>query len=265
MQAVNPVDSRSWFLENEIVSDGKLMLMTPVDPVFLLIPILLCIQPSDGSTARFQPLDDLLEEAALALQEQHRTRKEGQVLSEDVLRFTRLKCTRDAFKHICDVKEITEEITVYRYSPERTLEYLRLKAARLSSLKTLELSKSIVRDLAKDGLMEDGKEELLQSGQLKAACDLVGHYLSPGLRKLLYASFDFTKLDTFLKNSAAEAMALTTVPQNSDKAKATGKSAGDKKRKAAKASHGVESLKKANVSGMAKLSSFFKKAEKVSS
>jgi hypothetical protein len=58
--------------------------------------------------------------------------------------------------------EITEEITVYRYSQERTLEYLRVKVARLSEPKTLEISKSITRSLAKDGLMEDGNEELLK-------------------------------------------------------------------------------------------------------
>lgn len=46
------------------------------------------------------------------------------------------------------------------------------------------------------------------------------------------------------------------------KASATG-TGGEKKRKAAKGSHGVETLKKANVNGMAKLSSFFKKTEKV--
>lgn len=36
-----------------------------------------------------------------------------------------------------------------------------------------------------------------------------------------------------------------------------------KKRKAAKGSLGVETLKKVNVDGMAKLSTFFKKADKV--
>lgn len=28
-----------------LLTDGRLMLMTRVDPVFLLLPILLCIQP----------------------------------------------------------------------------------------------------------------------------------------------------------------------------------------------------------------------------
>ena len=47
---------------------------------------------------------------------------------------------------------------------------------------------------------------------------------------------------------------------------AAGKAEGDgKKRKAAKGSHGVEQLKKVNTTGMAKLSSFFNKAEKAKS
>ena len=107
--------------------------------------------------------------------------------------------------------EITEDITVYRYSQERTLKYLRSKVLRLSEPKTLEISRSIIRDLAKDGLMEDGNEELLKgsyillfegilsshhsAGQLKAACDLVGHYLSPDTRALLYASFESVKVN----------------------------------------------------------------------
>jgi len=67
------------------------------------------------------------------------------------------------------------------------------------------------------------------------------------------------QLDTFLK--AAAVVEATTLPEISKSKTA----AGDKKRKASKASQGVESLKKANVNGMAKLSSFFKKAEKVPS
>jgi len=39
------------------------------------------------------------------------------------------------------------------------------------------------------------------------------------------------------------------------------KESGAKKRKSTKASHGVETLKKANTTGMSKLSSFFDKAK----
>lgn len=69
---------------------------------------------------------------------------------------------RDLVPDLC-LPEITEEIIVYRYSQERTLDYLRRKVARLSEPSTLEISRTVVRGLAKDGLMEDGNEELLKS------------------------------------------------------------------------------------------------------
>lgn len=84
--------------------------------------------------------------------------------------------------------------------------------------------------------------------------------------KSCFFCYSFTKLDTFLKNATAEAMAMTAVPQNVGRAKPPANiPTEEKKRKAAKGSHGVEMLKKVNVDGMPKLSLFFKKAEKVSS
>jgi ribonuclease H2 subunit B len=71
----------------------------------------------------------------------------------------------------------------------------------------------------------------------------------------------FTKLDTFLESTINEAMASVAVTQN----KKTGNkmTTEGKKRKAVKGSQGVETLKKVNVNGMAKLSTFFKKADKM--
>ncbi|EKM80701.1 hypothetical protein AGABI1DRAFT_98838 [Agaricus bisporus var. burnettii JB137-S8] len=257
LQAINPMDSRSWFLGNEVIADGKLLLMTPIDPVFLLLPVLSCIQPNDGSAGQFKPADDMLEEAALRLQEQSQSRKDGRISNEDILRLTNLRCARNALKHICDIKEITEEITVYRYSRERVLDYLRKKVIRLSTPSTLEKSKTIIRSLAKDGLMEDGNEDLLKTpvGQLRAACELVSHYLSPTLRDMLYASYEYAYIHLH------EAMTSIAASQNK---KAGNKTATEgKKRKAARGSLGVETLKKVNVDGMAKLSTFFKKSDKV--
>lgn len=72
----------------------------------------------------------------------------------------------------------------------------------------------------------------------------------------------FTKLDAYLKSAHDEAT-LATVTASSSKGKKTKgeDEKEDKKRKVAvKASQGVDKLKKANISGMAKMSSFFKKA-----
>lgn len=61
------------------------------------------------------------------------------------------------------IPEITEEIIVYRLSLQKIVAYFRVKAARLAIPEVLEVSRTSIRGLAKDGLLEDGKEELLQS------------------------------------------------------------------------------------------------------
>lgn len=55
---------------------------------------------------------------------------------------------------------------VYRLSIHKTVEYLRLKVDRLAVPEVLEVSRTSIRGLAKDGLMEDGKENLLKSKYL---------------------------------------------------------------------------------------------------
>ena len=51
---------------------------------------------------------------------------------------------------------------VYRYSHTKVMEYLRGKVTRLMKLEVLERSRTLIRNLAKDGFMEDGKEDLLE-------------------------------------------------------------------------------------------------------
>lgn len=52
---------------------------------------------------------------------------------------------------------------VYRLSMQKVVEYLRLKVDRLAVPEVLGVSRTSIRALAKDGLMEDGKEYLSRS------------------------------------------------------------------------------------------------------
>lgn len=104
------------------------------------------------------------------------------MLSTDITQLVSLNCVKEALKRICDVKgiltipedrqwpililgsasEITEEIVVYRFSPTKALGYLQNKVARLSTPHNMEMSRTLVRGLAKDGLMENGKDKILK-------------------------------------------------------------------------------------------------------
>ncbi|KAJ7045731.1 ribonuclease H2, subunit B [Mycena alexandri] len=259
VQAVAPTHARSWFIGQEVVADGKLLVMTPIDPAFLLIPILQSVYPENTANSVFRPADEIFDDAAANLEESSTAAgdKDASVIvsKEDVLRFTSMECCKNALKRVCDVKEITEDITVYRFSQEKVVEYLRVKVQRLSTPETVEVSRTMVRNLAKDGLMEDGKENLLGVGRVRAACDLVAQYIPPEIRSLLTASYDFTPLDAHFKSIEDESAALAV--DKPVKAKSAPVVV-DKKRKPG-TSQGVEKLKKAKTGGMAKLSTFFAK------
>ncbi|KAF7306082.1 hypothetical protein HMN09_00763300 [Mycena chlorophos] len=253
VQSVSPVNSRSWFIEQEVVSDGKLLVFTPVDPAFLLLPILQSVYP-ENATGMFRPADEIFEDAATDLDKPSSDASKS-ITKEDVLYFTSMQCCRRALRCICDVKEITEDIIVYRFSREKVVQYLQKKVARLATPETMEMSRTLVRNLAKDRLLEDGKEDLLKLGRARAACDLLGQYIPPATRGALVASYDFSPLDTYLKSLDDEKEAL--VVQKTTKAKSAPAPTDNKKRK--DTSTGVEKLKKAKTTGMAKLSTFFAK------
>ncbi|KAI0675309.1 ribonuclease H2, subunit B [Trametes maxima] len=261
VQFVSPPNRRSWFLQNEVVEDGKLLVMTPVDPALLLIYILQRTIPS-GTVGNFRPVDDIIEEAATKLATPV-SEDNPPASSEDILFLSSLRCVGASMRRICEYKDITPDISVFRYSPEKVLQYLRAKVARLSAPHVSELSRTLNRNLAKDGLLEDGKEELLSSARTRAACDLVSQYLPRDVYERLLASYDFERLNTYVKVLKDESIAFAAVNMNAVEAKESKESkevgTDAKKRKAAKGSHGVEKLKKANVDGMAKLSTFFRK------
>ncbi|KAG0707389.1 ribonuclease H2, subunit B [Suillus ampliporus] len=287
VQAISPTNARTWFIGEEVVADGKLMVMTPMDPMFLLMYLLRVPQARVGSKGNFRPMSDIIEEVAATASDA--SEKDAQkdpslkVSTDDVISFLSLDFVQSSIKRVCDIKVITEEITVYRYSHDVVLENLKGKVARLSDPRVAEMSRTLVRNLAKDGLMDDGKEGLLESGRMKLACELLSQYLPRDILQDLIASYDFAKLDAHLKTVKDEELALlalapdtgkrakapkaVTAGKGSQKRKKDAKAADDvatgdgdkKKKKDAKSSHGVEQLKKANVAGMSKLSTFFTK------
>jgi len=253
VQAVAPPDERSWFIGDEVVADGRLLLITPIDPTFLLFPIL----QGTSSQTNFRTADDLFEEAVRILNTSENAEK-SLLDTKDIFAFASMSCTHTALRHVCEVKEVTQGIVVYRYSPSKVIDYLRQKVIRLETSGVLDVSRTILRTLAKDGLLEDGNEELLKLGHTRAACDLLAQYLPAHIRNMLLASYDFTKLNIHLKGLGGDIPA----PLVSTKANDSAPVAVEKKRKGTKSSQGVEKLKKVDTTGMSKLSSFFNKAEK---
>lgn len=168
----------------------------------------------------------MLEEAALRLQEQSQSRKDGRISNEDILRLTNLRCARNALKHICDIKGrwwcLSAEILLTASHIIRRNNWgdhcIPVFARTCFGLLTQKSDSSfnavytwkVQNDHPEsgqgwfDGGWERGAtQEWVNSlhlttyvqwapvGQLRAACELVGHYLSPTLRDMLYASYEY--------------------------------------------------------------------------
>jgi len=197
----------------------------------------------------------------------------------DIAALGEVECVAVALKRICDVKEPAPGLEVFKFTPAKALELLRAKVAALTAPTTFATFPALERSLAKDGLAsgidQAGADEtllsreyfeqnllscwgypLLTEARVKTTCEVVSQYLSPLWKEKLLASYDLSRLDAHLKALADEAQAVITRADSDPKLK-DATNAPNKKPK--KGSFGVEKLKKANVAGMAKLSSFFTK------
>ncbi|KIJ49640.1 hypothetical protein M422DRAFT_777566 [Sphaerobolus stellatus SS14] len=240
VQTVAPHSKRSWFLPSgDTIADGKLQLLTPIDPLFLLIPIFLALIPADGTIENFRPLDDIIEDAASRLHVEHPSIK-----IENVTRLTNLSSVRKAATRLCESKDITDELTVYRFSRLKLVETLSKKALFLSQSKALEVSQSLQRKLAKDQLLDLGQEKLRQSGKIQMACEFVAQYTPPSLVKELFDSYDFGALDAHVQALNDQATSII----NSKKSDMIPKeNINEKKRKGnSQPSRGVSKLMKVN-------------------
>lgn len=132
----------------------------------------------------FRPMDDIFDDAVAALtnQDGKDTPTDLRLSRHDLVKFTSMKCVVAAMKYLCEVKgirispprvvkhrlcgaiEIAPDISVYRFSTQVLVDYLRKKVTKLVGASEFRESLSVIRLLARDGLMEDGKETLLEGG-----------------------------------------------------------------------------------------------------
>lgn len=60
------------------------------------------------------------------------------------------------------MKDINDSISVYRFSQEKFISYLMKKVARLRNAEIQDGSRTLIRVLAKNGLLDEGNEQLLE-------------------------------------------------------------------------------------------------------
>jgi len=149
-------EHRSWFVGQKLVSDGRLFLATPVNPVFLVLPYL-------AKATRLVPLDQMLEDDKFPLTEELL----GQVKGLD---------------KIADSKG-DSDLNVWKYSQDSALSWLEGRVDRVAGV----LEKQEI-DLSQGAVSHHFKQagpEPTAVDYRRYALGIVSEYLSPDLAKTL--------------------------------------------------------------------------------
>uniref|UniRef100_T1HQT3 Ribonuclease H2 subunit B n=1 Tax=Rhodnius prolixus TaxID=13249 RepID=T1HQT3_RHOPR len=167
-------DKRSYFIDDNVTSDGDLYFSTPVDPMFLILPYL-------TQAKHCSPLDQIL-------------------VDEDFPEIGRLlNCDGIKLLHLVADRKGDEELQAYIYNEDKTLTWLQKKVDRIvTTLKTQGLHVSF-SSAASANFVKSEKAQDTPESYLKYAVGLLGEYLQP---QMLTKLIDFLGLQLEEKNTA---------------------------------------------------------------
>ncbi|XP_066588481.1 ribonuclease H2 subunit B isoform X2 [Prorops nasuta] len=152
-------NKRSWFIDENVKSDGKMHLSTPIDPIFLILPYL-------RKTNQAQPLEQCLRD-------------------EDYPETTRLaRCQNVKLSLVADRKG-DESLQAFKFNEDKTLAWLQKKVERVAEVlkqKGLHVSQGAVSaSYVKSSKYDPGTD----LEYLKYAHGIVSEYLTEDLSKKL--------------------------------------------------------------------------------
>jgi len=146
----------SWFVGKFVVSNGKLHVMTRVDPLFFVLAK--TTAPSDTSTAKksWQPLEQLLGEMQLpaVLQTLLLTGSNGSTTTDGQFQLL----------HLLDRYEMDEDEIFYKFSPQKALKWLAQKQQRAQTVLLQQLT---------EATKQKAQEELQSGGAVVAGFTLM--------------------------------------------------------------------------------------------
>uniref|UniRef100_A0A8C6S7G6 Ribonuclease H2 subunit B n=1 Tax=Neogobius melanostomus TaxID=47308 RepID=A0A8C6S7G6_9GOBI len=227
-------DCHSWFISQTVQQDGRLLFITPLDPIFLLLPYLI----HAGKEEKFQPLDQLL-------------------VDENFPSCSTLLSCSCSLCHVAEEKEVGG-LKFYRYSQERTLVWLKKKVDRtVMALKKKNISvgegvKSTTYIRVKTD--SDGHEE----DYLHYAHGLISEYLSEDLSDTLRKHLKLPELTSPKESEPpSKKRKLSDKPVEAGEDYTKFNSADFARKPPKKMTSAQKTLAKVDKSGMKSMSSFF--------
>ncbi|XP_067848716.1 ribonuclease H2 subunit B [Heptranchias perlo] len=229
---------RSWFIGQSVQHDGRLLFVTPLDPLFLVLPYLVQASEKQG---KFQPVDQVIKDEDFP----------GCV--------SILNCPRtlQSLHHVTDEKEIGNR-KFYKYNREKTLVWLKKKAEQtVRALKSTDLS---VGGGVQSSMLIRSKQvtEASEEDYLRYAHGLVSDYIPADLSVEFFNFLALPAVSTkpAVSEPPSKKRKLSDKPVEAEE-DYTKFNSDSKERKASKMTAAQKSLAKVDKSGMKNISAFF--------
>ncbi|XP_044143258.1 ribonuclease H2 subunit B isoform X1 [Bufo gargarizans] len=228
---------RSWFIGQTVQEDGRLLYVTPVDPLFL---VLYYLMKADKEQGKFQPVEQIV------------------VDEEFPACSLLLQCTpvAQSLHHVTEEKEIGSK-KFYKYSKEKTLAWLKKKVDQ--TVKVLKDSDVCVGGTTQSVSFIRVKQEshIQEEDYVRYAHGLVSEYISIQLRDELSTYLNLPEVSSPTPEPPTKKRKLSDKPVEAEE-DYTKYNSNDKGKKAnSKMSAAQKSLAKVDKSGMKNISSFF--------
>jgi len=223
-----------WFIDNAVEKDGTLYMATPMDPLFLALPLL---ANSRKKTSDHDGFFCLIEQAFV------------EDTCPDLAGLVDMIDTAQ-FDLVCDKRVIRDDKKVYRLNDEKTLNWLRAKVKQMTNI--LQNDKSVVATNSSTistfvpvGMKDQGPS---QDEILRTALGFISEYINEDLLKALSSSFGMADFEAPLSTPAPvlSNSTPTSKSKSSERSKTTPKKAQPTtshiQKKLVQASKGVTSI-----------------------
>ncbi|KAK2519002.1 Rnaseh2b [Columba livia] len=236
---------RSWFIGQTVQQDGRLLFVTPMDPLFLILYYL--IKADKEQQGKFQPLDQVV------------------IDSEYPNCPLLLKCAdvKQYIHHVTDEKEIGSQ-KFHKYSQEKTLKWLKKKVNQ--TVKALKSNNVCVGERVLEPTFVSIKQITdTEEDYLRYAHGLISEYIPEDLSKELLKYLGLPELKSPASEPPLKKMKLSDDPVEAEEDYTKFNSNNTKTKKAnSKMSAAQKALAKVDKRGMKSISSFFSSKPKAS-
>ncbi|XP_062343654.1 ribonuclease H2 subunit B isoform X1 [Cinclus cinclus] len=238
-------ERRSWFIGQTVQQDGRLLFVTPMDPLFLILYYL--IKADKEQQGKFQPLDQVV--------------LDSEYPSCPLL----LKCAdvKQYIQQVTEEKEIGSQ-KFHKYSQEKTLMWLKKKVNQ--TVKALKSNNILVGERVLASTFINSKQVTdAQEDYVRYAHGLISEYIPEDLSKELLKYLGLPELRSPAPEPPLKKRKLSDVPVEPQEDYTKFNSDSLKTKKAnTKMSAAQKALAKVDKSGMKSISAFFSSKPKTS-